>query len=215
VFTGLVTEMGEVLSLRRRGTGAVLAVRAPGAARDAAVGDSIDVSGACLTVTSVSGEALVFDLSGETLSRTTLGGLRPGARVNIEPSLAASGKLGGHFVTGHVDAVGAIRRKARDGEMLSLTVEAPPEVAALLVEKGSVAVDGVSLTVVDVLGDAFTVAVVPHTAAVTTLGRKGAGDRVNLEADIIGKYVHRFLHERTGEADTLLKTLAREGFVGG
>jgi riboflavin synthase len=215
VFTGLVTEMGEVLSLRRRGTGAVLAVRAPAAARDAAVGDSIDVSGACLTVTSVSGEALVFDLSGETLSRTTLGGLRPGARVNIEPSLAASGKLGGHFVTGHVDAVGAIRRKARDGEMLSLTVEAPPEVAALLVEKGSVAVDGVSLTVVDVLGDAFTVVVVPHTAAVTTLGRKGAGDRVNLEADIIGKYVHRFLHERTGEADTLLKTLAREGFVGG
>jgi riboflavin synthase len=215
MFTGLVSELGEAVSLRRHGGGGgVLAVRAAGAAREAAPGDSIAVNGACLTVTGLRGAELSFDLSSETLRSTTLGTLKPGEKVDIEQSLRADGKLGGHFVTGHVDAVGRIKSRAAEGETLRFEISAPPEVMELLVEKGSVAVDGISLTVVDVLGESFTLVIVPHTAGLTTLGFKGAGDMVNLETDIIGKYVHRFLKGRAGGDDKLMETLMREGFLG-
>jgi len=213
MFTGLVSELGEAVSLRRRARGAALEVRGPETAKGAAVGDSIAISGACLTVTSLKGGTMGFDLSEETLRSTTLGSLKPGDRVNLESSLRADSKLGGHFVTGHVDAVGRIRSKRKEGETFRLEIESPPEVLDFLVEKGSVAVDGISLTVVEVLKDAFTVVIIPHTAEATTAGVKGPGDAVNLEADILGKYVLRFL-ERARGGSGLMKKLAEGGFLG-
>jgi riboflavin synthase len=213
MFTGIVTELGGVVSLRRHGGGAVLAVRAAGAARDADIGDSIAVNGACLTATAIEGEMISFDLSSETLASTTLDGLGAGDRVNIEQSLRADGKLGGHFVTGHVDAVGTIAGRTKEGETFKYRIQAPPEVMELLVQKGSVAVDGISLTVVNVLEDSFTVVIIPHTTEVTSMGSRGSGDAVNLEADIIGKYVLRFLKGRGREDTGLMETLRREGFV--
>ncbi len=213
MFTGLVAEMGQVVSLRRRPKGAVLEVRAPRTAEDADIGDSIAISGACLTVTANKGGVMSFDLSDETLASTTLGSLKPGDRVNLESSLRADARLGGHFVTGHVDAVGKIRSKRKEGETFTVEVEAPRGVLDLLVEKGSVAVDGISLTVVDVLPGSFTVVIIPHTAEVTTIGIKGPGDLVNLEADILGKYVLRFL-ERAKGGSGLMKKLAEGGFLG-
>jgi riboflavin synthase len=214
MFTGIVVGTGEVVSLRRVGGSATLALKAGAVAGGAGVGDSIAIDGVCLTVTAIAGDTLSFDLSGETLGSTTLGELGPGRRVNLEPSLRPDGKLGGHFVTGHVDAVGRIRGKAPEGGMLRYEVEAPPGVMALLVKKGSVAVDGISLTVVDVLRDSFTLVIIPHTAATTTLGAKGPGDRVNLETDIIGKYVMRLLGPRAEARDEgLMRKLGEGGFL--
>jgi len=213
MFTGLVAELGEAVSLKKQAKGAVLEVRASGTASGAAIGDSIAISGACLTVTGIRDAAMSFDLSDETLQSTTLGSLKPGDRVNLESSLRADSKLGGHFVTGHVDAVGKIRSKKKAGEAFKVEIEAPPEVMDFLVEKGSVAVDGISLTVVDVLSGSFTVVIIPHTAEVTTIGFKGPGDAVNLEADILGKYVLRFL-ERAKSGSTLMKKLQEGGFLG-
>lgn len=211
MFTGLVSAMGEVVSLGMKPGGAVLAIKAAGL--EAETGDSIAISGACLTVTKISGKDLSFDLSLETLRSTTLGALRAGDRVNLEPSLRADGKLGGHFVSGHVDAVGKIKTKTGHGEAAKLEISAPPEVMDYLVEKGSVAVDGISLTVVDVLRDSFTVVIIPHTEQVTTIGLKGPGDAVNLEADIIGKYVHKFLKGQKNRDEKFLSALKGEGFV--
>jgi riboflavin synthase len=213
MFTGIVVELGEVVSLRKEGKTATLSLRTGRVSGDAALGDSISVNGACLTVTRVDDGVLVFDLSDETLESTTLGSLRPGDRVNLEPSLRADGKLGGHFVTGHVDAVGRIRDRAKEGNMLKFEIEGPGEVMELLVEKGSVSVDGISLTVVDVLRDSFTLVIIPHTAEVTTLGFKGKGDEVNLETDIIGKYVMRLLGIHGKKDETLMRKLAEGGFL--
>lgn len=216
MFTGLVTGTAEVVSLRKTGGDAVLSLKAGDAAASAAPGDSIAVDGACLTVTNIRGGDISFDLSSETLRSTTLGGLRPGDRVNVEQSLRADGKLGGHFVTGHVDGVGAVKGKSRLGEAVRYEIGAPQGVMDFLVEKGSVAVDGISLTVVDVLRDSFTVVIIPHTAGATTIGAKGPGSPVNLEADIIGKYVKRFV-EKKNDAKTgggLMEALRREGYPG-
>ena len=213
MFTGLIAELGGAVSLKKQAKGAVLEVRASETASGAAVGDSIAINGACLTVTGIRDAAMSFDLSGETLQSTTLGSLKPGDRVNLESSLRADSKLGGHFVTGHVDAVGKIRSKKKEGETFKVEIEAPPEVMDFLVDKGSVAVDGISLTVVDVLSGFFTVVIIPHTSEVTTIGFKGPGDAVNLEADMLGKYVLRFLERAKGGA-TLMKKLQEGGFLG-
>jgi len=218
VFTGIIVELGEVVSLGRKQAGASLTIAAASLSKDAAIGDSIAINGACLTVASRSGNVLSFDLSGETLRSTNLGQLRPGDRVDLEPSLRPDGKLGGHFVTGHVDAVGKIRSKTKVGDTFEIVIEAPEKVTGLLVEKGSVAVDGISLTVVDVSQEAFSVVIIPHTAVVTTIGFKKAGDTVNLEADIIGKYVARFLRYDTGAGKTgndasLMRHLREAGYI--
>lgn len=218
MFTGLVAEMGEVVSLKKQAGAAVLTVRAGTIAGEAGAGDSIAVNGACLTVTGVKDRDLSFDLSGETLKSTTLGTLRPADRVNLEPALRADGRLGGHFVTGHVDAVGRITSKSRHGETFKIQIKSPSQVLDLLVEKGSVSVDGISLTVVDVLRDSFTVVIIPHTAEATTIGFKGSGDTVNLEADMLGKYVFKFLGlnepRRRGSGDDVLKKkLLEEGYL--
>jgi riboflavin synthase len=188
VFTGIVEELGEVRSFEdgtlRIGAETVLA--------DAGIGDSIAVNGCCLTVTATGrddrGGWWEADVSHETLRRTNLGDCDPGTVVNLERPVRAQDRLGGHIVQGHVDAVGEIVEAVPD-----LRVRVPRDLLRYLVVKGSVAVDGVSLTIVDVLEDGFTVAVIPHTAAVTTLGRKGSGDAVNLEVDVTVKYVERLL----------------------
>jgi len=218
LFTGIIVELGEAVSLNRKQAGASLAVAAAALAHDAALGDSIAINGVCLTVVSRQGNILSFDLSDETLRSTNLGQLKPGDRVNLEPSLRADGKLGGHFVTGHVDAVGKIRSKNLVGDAFEITIEAPEKIAGLLVEKGSIAVDGISLTVVDVSTDSFSVVIIPHTARLTTIGFKNAGATVNLEADIIGKYVARFLDRKadSGKMSTdksLMKALTESGYI--
>ena len=193
MFTGLVRELGTAVHLRRLASGAKLAVSAPFVSKGAEPGASIAVNGVCLTVTNMRADVLEFDISSETLSATDLGGLKPGEKVNLEPALLASDALGGHLVSGHVDGVGSIRSKTRTGEAWKLEITAPPSVLPFLVEKGSVAVDGLSLTVVELLPGAFTAVIIPHTAGNTTIGFKGPASPVNLEADIIGKYVAKFL----------------------
>jgi riboflavin synthase alpha subunit len=197
VFTGIVEAVGRVVRLERRGATARLEVEAPELAREVRLGDSVSVHGACLTIAAEEPQRLVFEAVRETLDRTTLGGLAPGARVHLERALRADGRLDGHLVQGHVDETGRVRAIERHGEDVRLAVETTRSFGALLVPKGSVAVDGVSLTVVDVAEDGFDVALIPHTLEVTLLGGLRPGDRVNLEADVLGKYVRRYL-ERAG-----------------
>jgi riboflavin synthase len=189
VFTGIVRELGAVESVEASGTGVRLLVRAPETAAGAAVGDSVAVNGVCLTAVAAADGVLAFDAVPETLRRSSLGGLGAGARVNVEPALRAGEPLGGHIVQGHVDGVGRVRRA--DGE--GLEIEAGEEILRYCVEKGSIAVEGVSLTIAGLGEDSFTVALVPHTREVTTLGALAVGDEVNLEADVLAKHVERLL----------------------
>jgi riboflavin synthase len=205
--------MGEITSVKMRSGGAVLSLKAREAASSAKLGDSISVNGACLTVIEKNSDLLSFDLSDETLRSTNLGRLKRGDRVNLEASLSPDSKIGGHFVTGHVDAVGTMRSKVTIGDMLKIEISAPAKAMDFVVEKGSVAVDGVSLTVVDVLNDGFTVVIIPHTARLTTIGFKGVGDTVNIETDILGKYVAKFLNKDGGKDSGLMNTLMREGYI--
>ena len=189
MFTGIVEELGAV---RSQEDGRVV-VECSTVTEDSPIGASVAVNGVCLTVVANDGRSLTFDLSPETLARTTLGSLEAGSPVNLERPVTLATRLGGHIVQGHVDGVGAIGRIERDGEGAEITVEAPESVGRYLVEKGSVTVDGVSLTVAARNGRSFDVALIPHTLAVTTLGRAAPGDPVNLEADVIAKYVEGLL----------------------
>jgi riboflavin synthase len=195
VFTGIVECVGEVEALRPLGDAARLVVRAPGIAPELRVGESVAVNGACLTVTETGRETFAFDAVRETLDRTALGELGPGSAVNLERALRAGARLDGHIVQGHVDATGRVRELARDGLDVRLAIECAPELAEQLVPKGSVAIDGVSLTVVGVEAKGFDVALIPHTLEVTTLGRLAPGRRVNLEVDVLGKYVKRYVEQ--------------------
>jgi riboflavin synthase len=196
VFTGIVTGTGTVRSLGAGPGARRLAIDAGAAATDWKVGDSVAVAGACLTIVAVAGGIFEADLSGETLARTTLGSLRPGRRVNLEGALAAGTPLGGHLVTGHVDGVANVRSCRESGGALHATVEAPATLARFIAEKGSVTLDGVSLTVGRVDGAAFGVDLVPHTRAVTTLAELAAGHALNLEVDLVARYVDRLLEAR-------------------
>jgi riboflavin synthase len=197
MFTGIVEQVGQVVSLSRRGTGGVLRLRAP-MAGEMSAGESVAVNGACLTAESTKGDEMAFALSAETLARTSLGGLRRGASVNLERALAAGGRLGGHMVQGHVDCVTRVVSLRRSGETAVLTFEVPRAGARYVVEKGSVALDGVSLTVAGVRGSEATVALIPFTLQHTTLGQARAGVRVNLEYDIVAKYVEALLKGARG-----------------
>jgi riboflavin synthase alpha subunit len=196
VFTGIVRELGTVEALDGGPNGVRLRVRAPQTAADSAIGDSVALNGVCLTVTAIEDGALLFDAVPETLSRSTLGRLRPSVEVNVEPALRAGEPLGGHIVQGHVDRVGRIRSSTPEGDGVRIEVEAPEEVLRYCVEKGSIAVEGVSLTIAALTADTFAVALIPHTLVATTLGRLAVGDEVNLEADVLGKYVERLLAAR-------------------
>lgn len=189
MFTGIVREVGRVEAVETDGDGIRLRISAPATATEASIGDSVAVSGVCLTATAVADGRLVFDAVPETLRRSTLGRLAAGSDVNVEPALRADDRLGGHFVQGHADGVGRVRRADAEG----LEIAAAPEIMRYCVEKGSIAVEGVSLTIAGLSEDAFTVALVPHTRAATTLGRLGEGDEVNLEVDLLAKHVERLL----------------------
>lgn len=196
MFTGLVESLGTVVAVVAEPPGVRLVVEAEAIAADAALGDSICVSGCCLSVVRMDGPRLEFEMGPETLSRTTLGGVRAGDPVNLERSLRLSDRLGGHLVTGHVDGVGRLASRVPDGEWVTCRFAAAPALLAQMAPKGSVAVDGVSLTVVEVTAADFSVALIPHTLAVTTLGARAVGDGVNLETDLVAKYVTRWLEAR-------------------
>jgi riboflavin synthase len=210
MFTGLIIELGEVMALDRRGPGARLAIRGRKITHDIAIGDSIAVNGVCLTVTSAEKDCVHFDVSAETLDCSNIGVLKRSDRVNLEPSLRLDSKLGGHFVTGHIGATGKIRSRKAIGDSERIEIEAPATVLKYLAPKGSVAVDGISLTIVDVMQDSFSIVIIPHTASVTTIGFKKAGDTVNLEPDILAKYVERLLQKGAAGADA---TAANDRFL--
>jgi riboflavin synthase len=192
MFTGIVREIGTVAAF----DGSRLVVTAPETAAGVAPGDSVSIAGACLTVVDAAEGRLAFDVVPETLSRTALGRLAPGDRLNLEPALRVGDALGGHVVQGHVDAVGRVRSVGPEEESRRVWVDAPDAVVRYCLEKGSIAVDGVSLTVAALDDDGFEVALIPHTLAVTTLGGLEAGDEVNLEADVLSKVVERLLAPR-------------------
>ena len=193
MFTGIVETVGVLRAAHADGDAVRMSIEVPGHRGGTKVGDSIAVSGACLTVTRIDGRVFDADITTETLARTTLGALRPGDRVNLEWPLAVGERLGGHIVQGHVDGVGRVVCRDAQGASWLLEIEAPHPLARYIVEKGSITVDGVSLTIAAVSGDRFTVSLIPHTRAVTTLGTLAPDARVNLEVDIMAKYVERLL----------------------
>jgi riboflavin synthase len=213
MFAGIVEEVGKVRRLERRGISAVLEVAAQKVLEGTRVGDSICVNGACLTVTEAAAGHFAVDLAPETLKRTNLGALRPGIPVNLERALAAGARMGGHLLQGHVDGTGTVRSLRPEGEAVVVTFDAPAEVMRYVVPKGYIAVDGMSLTVVDRLATGFTVSFIPHTLASTVAGTYRAGTSVNLEADILGKYVERLLLEREREPAIDRDFLAQHGFL--
>lgn len=193
MFTGLVEDMGECLWLRRTTASTQLTIHSSRIEKKIRTGDSVAVNGCCLTVTSHSKGNLSFDLLEETLRCTNLKSVRPGHGVNLERALAADGRLGGHFVQGHVDATTVLRAATPKGGDLQLDFEMPPDYARYIAYKGSVAINGVSLTVAEVGADTFTIWIIPHTRKATNLGNLAAGDEVNLECDILAKYTERIL----------------------
>ena len=197
MFTGIVEELGEIVRLDWHGEGAVLAVRGPRVTEDAAPGDSIAVSGVCLTVVDVDNDVFTADVMKETFDRTALGSVVVGEPVNLERAATLATRLGGHIVQGHVDGVGTIAAMSRGDRWTDVQITLPPGLDRYLVEKGSICVDGISLTVVAVDAKSFTVSLIPTTLAVTTLGRKAPGALVNLEVDVIAKYVEKLVRRST------------------
>ena len=193
MFTGLVQCLAEVVALDRHGPTAHLVLDATELSAEITIGDSLAINGCCLTVTAFGGDRLGFDAGAETLSRTNLGELRTGALVNVEPAVCAGDPLGGHFVTGHIDGVGVVHEREDNDNWATMWFDAPPALLRHMASKGSVAVDGISLTLVDVTSDRFSVALIPHTLEATTLGSRQVGDRVNLETDVLAKYVQRLI----------------------
>lgn len=197
MFTGIVEEMGAVTSMEKTLAGTRMTILASAVMGDLKIGDSVSVNGTCLTVASKGERDFSVEVSPETLSVTTLGHLTAGAPVNLERAMKLNERIGGHLVAGHVDGVGTIRSRHQEGNAIFFTVEAPQEILRYCVVKGSVTVDGISLTINDMSDRGFSVAIIPHTAKVTTLGLKQVNDTVNLESDLIGKYVERLLQERS------------------
>ncbi len=191
MFTGIIQEVGEVEGVAPAPNGARIAVRMPALASEIGLGDSVSVNGTCLTAVELGPERIAFEAMGETLARTTTGALAPGSRVNLEPALRAADRMGGHVVQGHVDGVGEVRATRADGIAKVVEIAAPPEVLRYVVEKGSIAVDGVSLTVSAVTDGGFEIWLIPHTCEQTTFDGLAPGVRVNLEADVLAKYVEK------------------------
>ena len=201
MFTGIVEELGEIVAIDHGAESAVIRVRGPLVTSDATHGASIAVNGVCLTVVEHDGETFTVDVMAETLNRSSLGSLEVGAKVNLERAMAASARLDGHIVQGHVDGTAQIldRVPGDRWEVVQLTL--PPELSRYVVEKGSITVDGISLTVSAITDDTFSVSLIPTTLALTTLGHKDVGDLVNLEVDVIAKYVERLLNHKAGAAE--------------
>lgn len=213
MFTGLIEAVGTVAGIERRGAAARLSVEAPFPPAEVNLGDSIAVNGVCLTVVEIKGGTFAFDVSPETVERSAFRTLKSGSRVNLERALRLSDRLGGHIVTGHVDCVAVVAERREASGNIVFAFRIPRESARYLIGKGSVAIDGISLTVNAVSDDDFTVNVIPHTAAQTTLQAKRPGDEVNIETDIIGKYVERLLSAKGEGGGVTLDLLAKNGFL--
>ena len=194
MFTGIVEELGRIVRVPSPGRAGQLEIAATRVLTGTNVGDSIAVNGVCLTATTVSAAGFTADVMPQTLAHSNLGALRAGSPVNLERAMAADGRFGGHIVSGHIDGTGTIRRIRRDQNAVRFAIEAPASIMALIVQRGSVAIDGISLTVAELAADAFKVSIIPHTIEQTTLSHRKPGDAVNLENDVVGKYVQRLLH---------------------
>ncbi len=193
MFSGIVEEIGAIQGIDKGLAGAKFSILASLTLEDLKLGDSISVAGACLTASQVGDTGFSVDVSTETLNCTTLGAITVGTPVNLERAMKLNARMGGHLVTGHIDGIGLLRARQQDGNSIQLTIEAPEEIIRYCVPKGSITVDGISLTVNAVSDHSIAVAIIPHTAKVTTMGLKQIGDTVNLESDLIGKYVERLL----------------------
>lgn len=215
MFTGIVEEIGTVRRVVAGNRSGEIVIQAKRVLEGTRIGDSIAVNGVCLTVTRIEDGGFAADVMPETLSRSNLGALQPGSPVDLERAMAADGRFGGHIVSGHIDGVGRITRMLRDENAVRVTIAAAPEILSLIVEKGSVAIDGISLTVTEVTTADFSVSIIPHTADETVLLRKRAGDSVNLENDIVGKYVQKLLRpaEAPKASEVTMDLLARNGFL--
>lgn len=216
MFTGIIEEQGEIESVTRGSNSAVLSVKCSKVLENTKIGDSIAVNGVCLTVTTLHSDGYTADVMHETLDRSGLGRLKKGDRVNLERAMAADGRFGGHIVSGHIDGVGVISDISDDDNAVWFTINAPGEILRYVVEKGSVAIDGISLTVAYVDDACFKVSTIPHTRKETNLAVKKAGDSVNLECDIIGKYVEKLMTPVKGKAEKSNITadfLAENGFI--
>lgn len=214
MFTGIVEEIGLVENVKKGPASASVTINAPAVTAGTKTGDSIAVNGICLTVTSLAGSTFTADIMHESLNRSSLSDLRRGSRVNLERAMAADGRFGGHIVSGHVDGTGIISAIREDDNAVWYTVRTSPAIMRYIVEKGSVTIDGISLTVAAVTEDSFSVSVIPHTRQVTIMGDLRAGDKVNLENDIIGKYVEKFLkpEETSVKSNITREFLTRCGF---
>ena len=218
MFTGLVAELGTVQRLARQGSSYHLTVGAKKVLTNLKIGDSVAVNGACLTVVRMDEGGFTADVMPETVRLTNIGSLQPGSKVNLERTLRLCDGLDGHIVSGHVEGLGTISEQRPEGIAVVVTIATPPELLKYIIKKGSIAIDGISLTVTEVTDTSFSVSLIPHTAKETTLGLKKVGDSVNLETDILGKYVERMLtwnkQTQAGKADTLnMQTLLENGFV--
>ncbi len=214
MFTGIVEEIGRVTRLESGAKGARLTLEAARVLEGTALGDSIAVNGVCLTVTDLTAHGFTADVMAETLRRSSLGALHAGASVNLERAMAANGRFGGHIVSGHIDGTGTLTQARREDNAVWLTVETPPALLRYIIEKGSIAIDGVSLTVAQVDAHCFAVSIIPHTGAQTTLLTKRAGEPVNLECDMIGKYVEKLFTPAQSEQKQglTLAFLSEHGF---
>ncbi len=216
IFTGLIEEIGKVKQIVRNGRSIQLRIEADKVISDVEIGDSIAVNGVCLTVTAFTGNEFSCDIMPETVDKSSLKYLRAASPVNLERSLRINDRLGGHLVQGHIDAIGRIKRKEQLDIATVFRIEAPPSVLKYTVPKGSIAIDGISLTIVDVFSDSFTISLIPHSAKNTTLMEKNVGEMVNLESDIIGRYVEKLLLSADSEkkpSDLNLSFLVENGFA--
>ena len=220
MFTGLVEELGKIKSITKGTKSARLTIEGHVVLQDVKLGDSIAVNGTCLTVVEYTQRSFTADVMPETVRSTVLAELKPGDVVNLERTLRLGDRLGGHIVSGHVDGVGVIRSKERSDNAIVVTIEAPPEVMRYIIAKGSIAIDGTSLTIVDYGTDWFSVSLIPHTASLTTVGLKETGSKVNLEADVLGKYVAKLLGLQNGDekkqasSGLTMEFLQQHGFGG-
>ena len=215
MFTGIVEEVGTVREIRKGHTSSFIEIQAKTVLSDVHIGDSIAVNGVCLTVTEFSGDSFRADVMNETLNRSSLGSLRSGSHVNLERAMPANGRFGGHIVSGHIDGTGVITDIRRDGISVWYTIGTTAAVMRYIVEKGSVAIDGISLTVAKVTDSSFSVSIIPHTAEQTVLSYKKTGDTVNLENDIIGKYVEKLMNPQNSPKEPngiTMEFLAKNGF---
>ncbi len=221
MFTGIIEGFGTISAIRPAGQGKKLTIRADFFLDDTKVGDSIAVNGACLTAVSINGKQFEADVSPETLDKTSIGRIRIGDRVNLERALRISDRIDGHLVSGHIDGIGSVKNKEVISNAVVVAISTSEDLLSSMIKKGSVAVDGVSLTINNINKDNFEVSIIPHTAKLTTIGFKKSGDVVNIETDMIGKYVERFISNRfdsdnqrkKGESSIDLKFLSETGFL--